>query len=71
MGNNIMTAFTVAAVHTLSMTFAGGAIAVVIYVWLGLKFLSRTWFNLDVIWALSLILVGAFGVYSATAGHTS
>lgn len=69
MGNNIVTAFMVAAVHTLSMTFAGGLIAVVIYVWLGLKFLSRTWFNLDVIWALSLLLVGAFGIYSAYFRH--
>jgi len=30
-----------------------------------LKFLSKTWFNLDVIWALSLILVGTIGVWSA------
>ncbi len=69
MGNNIMTAFAVAAVHTLSMTIAGGLIAVVIYFWLGLKFLSRTWFNLDVVWALSLVLVGAFGIYAAIMGH--
>lgn len=69
MGNTVVMAFTVAAVHTLSLTFAGGLIAVVIYLWLGLKFLSRTWFNLDVIWALSLILVGAFGIYSAFFGH--
>ena len=69
MGNNIVAAFTVAAVHTLSMTLAGGLIAVVIYIWLGLKFLSRTWFNLDVVWALSLVLVGAFGIYSAYMGH--
>ncbi len=69
MGNNIVTAFTVAAVHTLSMTLAGGLIAVVIYRWLGLKFLSRTWFNLDVVWALSLILVGTFGIYLAYTGH--
>jgi hypothetical protein len=47
------------------MTIAGGLIAAIIYFWLGLKFLSSTWFNLDVVWALSLILVGAFGVYSA------
>ena len=69
MGSNIVTAFTVAPVHTLSMTFAGGLIAGAIYFWLGLKFLSRTWFNLDVIWALSLLLVGAFGVHSAYFGH--
>ncbi|WP_439155762.1 hypothetical protein [Yoonia sp.] len=69
MGNNVVTAFTVAAVHTMSMTLAGGAVAVVIYFWLGLKFLSRTWFNLDVVWAVSLVLVGAFGIYSAYSGH--
>jgi len=69
MGNNIITAFNVAAVHTLSMTVAGGVIAVIIYAWLGLKFLSRTWFNLDVVWALSLVLVGLFGIYSAYFGH--
>ncbi|WP_172796263.1 hypothetical protein [Loktanella sp. 5RATIMAR09] len=69
MGNNIMTALAVAAVHTFSMTIAGGLIAVVIYFWLGLRFLSRTWFNLDVVWALSLVLVGAFGIYTAKMGH--
>jgi hypothetical protein len=51
------------------MTIAGGLIAVVIYFWLGLKFLSRTWFNLDIVWALSLVLVGVFGIYSAYTGH--
>lgn len=69
MGNNVVTAFLVAAAHTLSMTVAGGVIAIVIYLWLGLKFLSRTWFNLDMVWALSLVMVGFFGVGSALHGH--
>ena len=69
MGDNVVTAFAVALAHTLAMTVAGGIIAVVIYVWLGLKFLSRTWFNLDLVWALSLIAVGTFGITSAIAGH--
>jgi cytochrome c biogenesis protein CcdA len=69
MGNNIVTALSVAAVHTLSMTVAGGTIAVIIYFWLGLKFISRTWFNLDLVWAISLVLVGVFGIYSAYFGH--
>lgn len=69
MSSNVMTAFAVAAAHTLAMTLAGGIIAVVIYFWLGLKFLSRTWFNLDLVWALSLIIVGLFGAYSAYYGH--
>lgn len=65
MAGNLVTAFVVATAHTLAMTIAGGVIAAVIYFWLGLKFLSSTWFNLDIVWALSLILVGGFGVYSA------
>lgn len=69
MSNNITTAFAVAAAHTFSMTVTGGVIAVVIYRWLGLKFLSKTWFNLDILWALSLIAVGLFGLYAALTGH--
>jgi hypothetical protein len=33
-----------------------------VYRWLGLRFLSRSWFNLDLVWALSLILVGAISL---------
>ena len=69
MGQNVGSAFGVALVHTAAMTMAGGVIAAVIYFWLGLKFLSRTWFNLDLVWALSLILVGLFGLYLALYGH--
>jgi len=69
MGQNVLTAFVVALVHTFAMTLAGGVLAIVIYLWLGLKFLSRTWFNLDIVWALSLVAVGAFGIWSAQQGH--
>lgn len=69
MQGNLPTAVLVASVHTAAMTLAGGLIALVIYLWLGLRFLSRTWFNLDVAWAFSLIAVGAFGIYAAQTGH--
>lgn len=69
MSQNIGSAFFVALAHTFAMTVAGGVIAAAIYFILGLKFLSRTWFNLDVVWALSLIVVGALGVYFALNGH--
>lgn len=69
MQGNVLTAFAVAGVHTSAMTAAGGVIAVIIYLWLGLRFLSKTWFNLDIVWAITLILVGAFGIWSAWAGH--
>ena len=65
MMENAVSALGVALAHTAAMTFAGGVLATGMYFWLGLKFLSQTWFNLDVVWALSLILVGGIGVYTA------
>lgn len=69
MTGNVGMAFLVAAAHTFAMTAVGAAIAVFVYFWFGLKFISKSWFNLDLVWAFSLIVVGAFGIYSATAGH--
>ena len=69
MAGDVQTALKVAFAHTIAMAVSGGVIAVVIYRWLGLKFLSLTWFNLDRVWAVSLVLVGAFGTYSALFGH--
>ncbi|NRB19386.1 MAG: hypothetical protein HRU33_17900 [Rhodobacteraceae bacterium] len=65
MSGNIETALTVAIVHTVVMTLSGGVLAVGVYSWLGLKFLSKTWFNMDALWALSLFLVGLIGVWTA------
>jgi hypothetical protein len=62
MQGNLAIAATVALAHTLAMTLAGGALALGVYHWLGLKFLSKGWFNLDVVWALSLILVGVLSL---------
>jgi hypothetical protein len=62
MAQNSATAVLVSLTHTLSMVTAGGVIALIVYGWLGLKFLSRSWFNLDFVWAMSLILIGAIGL---------
>ncbi|WP_108445530.1 hypothetical protein [Halomonas denitrificans] len=69
MGRNIGSAFLVALAHTAAMMVAGGVLAVGTYYYLGLRFLKRTWFNLDLVWALSLILVGLSGLYLAINGH--
>lgn len=69
MQNNLLIALVVASLHTFTMTLAGAVVAVTIYLWLGLKFLSKTWFNLDLVWASSLVAVGGFGIYSAVGGH--
>jgi len=58
-------ALAVAAVHTIAMIGSGGAMAFAVHRWLGLQFLSRSWFDLDLVWALSLIVVGVFGVWTA------
>lgn len=63
---NLLSALLVAGAHTLAMAIACGVIAFTVYHWLGLKFLSRSWFNLDIVWALSLIVVGGAGIYGAT-----
>ena len=63
MAGNLKTALLVATAHTAAMTLAGGILATGIYFWLGLKFLSKTWFNLDVVWAVSLIVVGVLGIW--------
>jgi hypothetical protein len=65
MAANLQTALLVAIVHTAAMTLAGSALAVGVYVWLGLRFLSRAWFNLDAVWALSLVIVGCIGAGTA------
>jgi hypothetical protein len=56
---NLGVALEVSLVHTAAMIAAGGFAAWTVYRYLGLKFVSRSWFNLDALWALSLILVGA------------
>jgi hypothetical protein len=56
---NIEMAMIVSVVHTLAMVSAGGCAAWLVYRYLGLRYVSQSWFNLDTVWALSLILVGA------------
>ncbi|WP_156958743.1 hypothetical protein [Labrenzia sp. DG1229] len=53
----------------LIVIVSGGFIAVTGFLWLGLRVLSKTWCNLDLIWAVSLVVVGVFGIYSAYYGH--
>lgn len=56
--NNLGMAVLVSAVHSVAMIAAGGVLACLVYRYLGLKFVARSWFNLDATWAFSLILVG-------------
>jgi hypothetical protein len=55
-------AVLVAVVHSVAMIATGGLSAWLVYRYLGLTFVSRSWFNLDAIWAMSLIFVGALSL---------
>jgi len=57
-GANIDMAVLVSLVHALAMVTAGGLLAWLVFRHLGLKFVSRSWFNLDATWAWSLVLMG-------------
>jgi hypothetical protein len=65
MRGNLATAIAVSLIHTAAMVLSGGIVALAVHEWLGLSFISKSWFNLDAVWALSLILVGAIGVTAA------
>jgi len=55
-------ALAVSGVHAATMMLAGGVIAWLVYRYLGLRFVSRSWFNLDTVWACSFIVVGALAL---------
>ncbi len=59
--SNVATAIAVAAVHTLAMMLAGIGMAWAVYRYLGLGFLRRAWFNLDMVWGVSLMIAGMAG----------
>jgi hypothetical protein len=66
---NLGMAVLVSLVHSVTMIAAGGCVAWLVYRYLGLKFVSRSWFNLDATWAFSFILVGALSLSISLAGR--
>jgi hypothetical protein len=53
--------FFAIAIHTVGYLVVTGAIAWIVYKWVGLSLLRKAWLNLDLVWAVALI---------ATAGVT-
>jgi hypothetical protein len=66
-GGDVAMAIVVSIMHSIAMIAAGGVLAWLVYRYLGLKFVSLTWFNLDAPWAVSLILVGAISLALSVA----
>ena len=68
---NLGMAVLTSVVHSASMIAAGGLSAWLVYRYLGLKFMQRSWFNLETTWAVSLILVGAIALAFSVTAWTS
>ena len=66
---NLGMAVLVSVVHAVAMIAAGGVLAWLVYRYVGLKFVSRSWFNLDATWAFSLISVGALSLAISLASR--
>jgi len=66
-GGNLSAAVLVSIVHTATMIAAGGATAFAAFEWLGPRFIAASWFNLEIVWAISLVLVGGIGLAASVA----
>jgi hypothetical protein len=55
-------AVVVSIVHAAATIVASGLFAWVAYRYLGLRFIASSWFNLNAIWASSLVLVGSLSL---------
>ena len=53
-----LTAVLMVAVHTLGFVVTTTAIALVVYAKFGVSFLRRGWLNVDLVWAIALIVAG-------------
>ncbi|MDQ6772684.1 MAG: hypothetical protein M3024_06815 [Candidatus Dormibacteraeota bacterium] len=60
-----LTAALAALVHVTAMLLTMGVVAIVVYEKLGLRFLRRGWFNLDLAWSGVLLLSGSVTLFTA------
>jgi hypothetical protein len=50
------------AVHTLGYLLVTGTVAFVVHEWVGLSLLRKAWVNLDLVWAVALMVTGGLAV---------
>jgi hypothetical protein len=58
------TGVTAALVHTAGYLLVTAVIAVIVYERVGVRFLRKAWVNLDLIWAVALIVTGVASILS-------
>ena len=63
--DSLANVFLAVGLHTLAMWLVMGAVAWVVYRKLGLAVLRRKWINFDLIWAVSLLVVGGIALAAA------
>ncbi len=54
----LLVSLAAVGVHTAAMLAVAGAIAIVVYRWIGVAFLRRGWINLDLLWTGALLATG-------------
>ena len=59
---NVEVALMVAVFHTVTMLVSGGALAFGVYRIFGLRFITQSWFNLELFWAFSLIVLSIVAI---------
>ena len=60
--HTVAQAIAVVLVHTGAMIAVTGAIAILVYEWIGLAILRSAWINLDTIWAGALVAAGVLSL---------
>lgn len=63
--NSLADVLLAVGVHTLAMWLVMGAVAWIVFRKLGLAVLRRKWINFDLIWAVSLLVVGVIALATA------
>lgn len=58
--------FFAVPLHTLAYLLATGLIAWMVYTKVGLAILRRAWFNVDRIWAFSLVVTATLTLFLST-----
>ncbi|MEO8716162.1 MAG: hypothetical protein ABI369_14225 [Acetobacteraceae bacterium] len=68
-GGFLWVSLAAVGVHALATLIVTGVIALVVYDWLGLAFLRRSWINVDLLWTGALLLVGTLLVATGLTPH--
>jgi hypothetical protein len=60
----LLVSLAAVGVHTLAIVIVSGAVALLIYGWLGLGVLRHGWVNFDILWTLGLVATGLLLIFT-------